>query len=295
METRSNLFAVAAIVGLLAFGLILFNLWLAEGSDPDGKIYEIRFAESVQGLGKGAAVEMLGVRVGQVKEVRLEPANPEMTLVRVAVTEDLVLRQGARASITRSLMDGTATVALRNGPSSAAQIAAPSGDVFPVILAEGSGRGRNAGPENIVGRVSVGVEKVSSSLGPEEQRLIGKQLADLAERSATWDEKAERALRAIPSKQRIAGVARSIEQVGSDAERLDRSLTENRDEVSRSIAEAADKVERTADSVDRSVSSARPALSEADRGQRRVGKALRTMRESVESVRDSVERVEQPR
>lgn len=287
---------VLLVVGLLAAGAILFILWLRQGSEPDGSIYEIHFVESVQGLDRASAVEMLGVRVGRVKEVRLDPANPGSTIVRISITDKIPVRQGARASITRSVMDGTATVALRNGSSPAPVLVARPGDAVPVILATRTQpRDRGADPENIVGRVSNGIEKISTRLGPDGQRSVERDLTDLARRSARWSRMSDHALRTFPRTQRIASAAQSIKRFGDAAQRLNDSVAERGEDVSTSIRRGAGHVERTAGSIDRALSDARPAVSSANRGQKKVGNALRALRKPVEAARNSVEKVGEPR
>jgi phospholipid/cholesterol/gamma-HCH transport system substrate-binding protein len=86
METRANyvvigLFTLAVIVG--AFGFIYwFNTIGGAGERAN---YRIVFDGSVSGLRTGASVLFNGIRVGEVTELRLDPAQPRAVVAVVSL------------------------------------------------------------------------------------------------------------------------------------------------------------------------------------------------------------------
>ena len=76
METRANWLMVTVVVGLLFVATIAFSLWLGLEGSTEGPTYEIHFEQSVAGLTKGSKVDLLGVPVGRVTQIQIEPANP---------------------------------------------------------------------------------------------------------------------------------------------------------------------------------------------------------------------------
>src|SRR5580658_887402 len=76
MEREANYAAVGAFVLVVALLGALFVYWYSDSREArDYNRYEIYFAGSVSGLDKGAAVRYLGVGVGRVVDMRIDPRD----------------------------------------------------------------------------------------------------------------------------------------------------------------------------------------------------------------------------
>ncbi len=86
MEREAHYAAVGAFVLLVALLGALFVYWYSDTREHrDYNRYEIYFSGSVSGLDKGAAVRYLGVGVGRVVAMRIDPRDSS----RVQVTADI--------------------------------------------------------------------------------------------------------------------------------------------------------------------------------------------------------------
>ena len=86
MERDANYAAVGAFVVLIALAAAVFVYWYSDTRDHrDYHRYEIYFGGSVSGLDKGAAVRYLGVGVGRVQNMRIDPRDS----ARVEVIVDI--------------------------------------------------------------------------------------------------------------------------------------------------------------------------------------------------------------
>jgi phospholipid/cholesterol/gamma-HCH transport system substrate-binding protein len=86
MEREANYAAVGAFVVAVAVLGILFVYWYSDARDHrDYTRYEIYFDGSVSGLTRGAPVRYLGVDVGRVVTMRIDPRDP----ARVQVVTDI--------------------------------------------------------------------------------------------------------------------------------------------------------------------------------------------------------------
>jgi len=116
METRANyvligLFTLAVIVG--AFGFIYwFN---TIGGAGERATYRIVFDGSVSGLRTGASVLFNGIRVGEVTELRLDPAQPRAVVAMVSLEKTVAVRADTAVSLDYQGVTGTASIALRGG------------------------------------------------------------------------------------------------------------------------------------------------------------------------------------
>jgi phospholipid/cholesterol/gamma-HCH transport system substrate-binding protein len=116
METRANyvligLFTLAVIVG--AFGFIYwFN---TIGGVGERATYRIVFDGSVSGLRTGASVLFNGIRVGEVTELRLDPAQPRAVVAMASLEKNVAVRADTAVSLEYQGVTGTASIALRGG------------------------------------------------------------------------------------------------------------------------------------------------------------------------------------
>jgi phospholipid/cholesterol/gamma-HCH transport system substrate-binding protein len=86
MEREANYAAVGAFVLLIALAAAVFVYWYSDTREHrDYNRYEIYFTGSVSGLDRGAAVRYLGVGVGRVYTMRIDPRDSG----RVEVIVDL--------------------------------------------------------------------------------------------------------------------------------------------------------------------------------------------------------------
>src|ERR1051326_1676974 len=80
MEARANYVMVG--------GICVAILWLAHAQFNQKFVnYDIYFTGSVTGLSVGAPVNLNGVAIGKVTEIRLDPVNPDQ--VRVTIEADV--------------------------------------------------------------------------------------------------------------------------------------------------------------------------------------------------------------
>ena len=121
METRANyalvgLFTLAAIVG--GFGFVYwFN---AVGGSADRAVYRLVFDGSVSGLRTGASVLFNGIRVGEVTELKLDPAAPRAVIAMVSIEKVVAVRTDTSVNLEYQGVTGTASIALRGGSQGAA-------------------------------------------------------------------------------------------------------------------------------------------------------------------------------
>jgi len=86
MEREANYAAVGAFVLVVVLAAVMFVYWYSDSREHrDYNRYEIYFTGSVSGLDQGAAVRYLGVGVGRVHEMRIDPRDSS----RVEVIVDI--------------------------------------------------------------------------------------------------------------------------------------------------------------------------------------------------------------
>jgi phospholipid/cholesterol/gamma-HCH transport system substrate-binding protein len=136
METRApyaliGLFVLAVIAAVFGFVYWLHNT----GGLAERTYYRIRFEHSVSGMLVGAAVLFNGIRVGEVTELKLDPANPNQVVSTIGVAAATPIRSDTKAGIEFQGLTGVAVVALDGGDPKAPALAA-AGSEPPLIASD---------------------------------------------------------------------------------------------------------------------------------------------------------------
>ena len=139
MEADRRYFVEGLFVIGFAVAAALFFVWLASSGHRDDVPYRIRFAESVSGLSLGDPVKFHGVDVGTVKAMALDPADPRLVQVDVALRKDAPVKTDTRASLKLKGLTGVVFIELDGGSGGAQSLlaATPEGQV-PEIPSEKS-------------------------------------------------------------------------------------------------------------------------------------------------------------
>ena len=129
METRApyaliGMFVAAAIVAVFGFVYWLHNT----GGLGERAVYRIRFENSVSGMLIGSAVLFNGMRVGEVTDLRLDPANPRQVVATIAVAPATPVRADTKAGIDFQGLTGVAIVTLSGGDAKAPALVAARGE-----------------------------------------------------------------------------------------------------------------------------------------------------------------------
>jgi phospholipid/cholesterol/gamma-HCH transport system substrate-binding protein len=139
METDRHYFFEGLFIIVLALGAAFAFVWLSGSGHRDDVLYRIRFDESVSGLSLGDPVKFRGVDVGTVKAMRLDPGDPKLVQVDVALRKDAPVKTDTRASLKLKGITGVLFIELNGGSAGARTLvnATPEGSV-PEIASEKS-------------------------------------------------------------------------------------------------------------------------------------------------------------
>lgn len=120
METKARYVLIGLFTLFITGGVFGFIYWLHNtGGLRERTVYRIRFENTVSGLLTGAAVLFNGIRVGDVTGLKLEPDNPKLVMVTLAIDPDTPVRTDSQVSLEFRGLTGTATVAISGGSAKA--------------------------------------------------------------------------------------------------------------------------------------------------------------------------------
>ena len=262
METRANHVLVGAVVLALLALLAGFILFLANLSGTTQQPYDIFFQDSVGGLARGSQVTFSGVPVGQVKEIKLDPANPAFVRVRIEVDEDVPVLQGTTASIANISFTAPPAIQLDGAVKGAPPITRIGPAGAPVIpTAPGAiGQLLSSAPQ-LLERLTSLTERLTEALSDRNQASIAGILDNteqLTRAFAARSPEISATLAEARGAVRQAGAA--IEQIGQLAGSTDRLVQQDGPQISAELRQTIASARDTTAKLNEVIGAAKPGL-----------------------------------
>ncbi len=134
METRANHVLIGAFTLAVIVAAFSFILWLAKNEiDQNFATYDILFEGSVTGLNVAGDVRYQGVRVGQVKEIRIYEKDSKLVKVRIEIDANTPINSAALASLEFFGITGVLFVQISSGDANAPPLVTQPDQEVPVI------------------------------------------------------------------------------------------------------------------------------------------------------------------
>lgn len=240
METKVNYTLVGAFVLILGAVLVAAILWLASGGALR-KQYDFYLAiedESVAGLNLNAPVKYNGVDVGKVRQIKLDPSNPERVNLLFAIERGTPIKEDTVAVLKTQGLTGIAYFELSGGADHAPLLRATAGSEYPVIRTKPS---LSARLENVLTSVLAKLDSTSNNLNSllndENRAALKSGLADIAsvahtlaarkdsinagliDAAVTFKHTGLAAAKLAPAIERVESSADAIEKMGDELAR----------------------------------------------------------------------------
>jgi len=183
MDDKLNYARVGAFVLLLGALLVAGVLWLASGLGTREKMdpYQAVIAESVAGLSIDAPVKYLGVDVGKVDRIGIDPHNSELVRLHFLVHQGTPVKRDSVAVLKTQGLTGIAYVELSGGSAASPALRAGADGLAPMIPFKPS---LSARLENVLSSVLNNVDRVSNNLNAlfdaENRAALKSTLVDVA-------------------------------------------------------------------------------------------------------------------
>ena len=163
MEDKVNYSLVGAFVLLLGAALVSGVLWLAAGVGGRQAMdrYQAVIQESVAGLNLDAPVKYLGVDVGKVTRIGIDPQNSEQVRLEFLIERGTPIKEDSVAVLKTQGLTGIAYIELSGGSADAPPLVMGADGVPPTIPFKPSLAARL---ENVLTNVLGNIDRVSDNL-----------------------------------------------------------------------------------------------------------------------------------
>ncbi len=134
MTTKNTYIRIGVFVVTLTTALIWGTLWLSAGGAPgEFDFYTTYMNESVSGLSPDAALTYRGVNVGKVREITIDPNNPNRVRLLLQVKHGVPIKKDTEATLAMQGLTGLATIDLLGGSPDSPPLTMTEGEPYPVI------------------------------------------------------------------------------------------------------------------------------------------------------------------
>ena len=163
MEDKVNYALVGVFVLGLGAALVVAVLWLAAGINTKKKYepYQSVIKESVAGLSVAAPVKYLGVDVGKVSEIAIDPQNSRQVRLKFLIEHGTPIKQDTDAVLKSQGLTGIAYVELSGGSVGSPPLLATKEVPVPTIRSKPS---LSARLEDVLTNVLANVNRTSANL-----------------------------------------------------------------------------------------------------------------------------------
>ncbi len=259
MEPKVNYTLVGLFVVFLGAAILVVMLWL--GKSGYRGAYERYYAytrESVAGLSVNAAVKYRGVEVGRVKEIILNPENPEEVRLTLDIAQGTPIKEDTVAVLDVQGLTGLAIVDLTGGSRGSQPLEARAGQEYPVIKTGSSFLVRldQASTRLITNLTSV-TEDLHSVIDTQNRAALRQILGDVAKVTRTL------AARRDPLDQGIASASQTLENLVQITNKVNErlpALMESLGSSASALQDMSKQVTRTSAAVDGVLNQAQPQI-----------------------------------
>lgn len=254
METKASYVAVGAFALLIVTGSLLFVLWAAKSSKGDLRTYEILFRQSVSGLSIGSGVQLEGVRIGQVSNIRVDPTDPGQVVVHVLVSADAPIRRNSQATLEPQGVTGMSVIAVTGGTADSPRLE-PGGDGIARIPSRPSRLQEimNSVPSILASMDSI-AKRVEGLISGENAEVFGRFMGSLTDITETLARNRDSLGQAVAG---FGNAGQSFSVAGKQTEKL---LASVQTLVDKDMRDAIRSVDKAASSLNSTVGAIEPGM-----------------------------------
>jgi phospholipid/cholesterol/gamma-HCH transport system substrate-binding protein len=247
METRANYVLIGAFTLAVVLGVFGFVYWFQNiGGSGERAFYRVQFEGSVSGLRTGATVLFNGIKVGEVTELKLDPAKPKQVIAGISVDKNVAVRADTEISLEFQGLTGISALSLKGGdPAKPPLVGGKTAkDEQPVMVAPpGATQDVTAAARDALRKVQELIE--------DNQKAIKATLANIEKFTDTLARNSDHVDSTLSS------IDKFTSALGRNSERVDKivaglqNLAGGEDGKSGDVAEAARSIKTLADNLDK--------------------------------------------
>lgn len=297
METRANHVLIGLFTLIVMILLVGFSLWAAKfASDSSWHEYDVVFSEAVTGLGKGGTVQYNGITVGEVRNLSIDPNDPNRVVVRIRIDSQTPIKVDTEAKLAFVGLTGITQIQLRSFKAkSLALVPMPGNDVPRIYATESALSKLFNSTGDITSTASNVMLRLNKALSDENLQSLSKTLDNLEKiSSSVAAERAEIGAIIRDARSAVAKLDSTLNSVDSIANKLDQGVVDQLPALVTKLDSVLTQYERLANNGNRILESNEDALNNfSQQGLAQVGPAIAELRTLLKQLRRVTAEIEQ--
>jgi phospholipid/cholesterol/gamma-HCH transport system substrate-binding protein len=297
METRANHVLIGLFTLITAALLIGFALWAAKfASESNWNEYDVVFSEAVTGLGIGGTVQFNGITVGEVRNLKIDPTDPNKVLVRVRIKADTPIKVDTEARLAFVGLTGITQIQLKSLNAGSAALLPTENNPAPRIIAKESAFSKLFSSTDDITTTATNVMlRLNQAFSDENIDSLGKTLANLEKISGTVaDERQDIGLIIRDTRAAIAKLDSTLSSTDSIARKLDEGLADQLPELIIKLDRTLVQYEALAKNANRVIDANGDAIDNfSQQGLAQVGPAIAELRTLLAQLRRVAAQIEE--
>jgi phospholipid/cholesterol/gamma-HCH transport system substrate-binding protein len=182
MERNANYALVGLIFTILLIAMIVFLFWLTNFAlSQRYDKYDVVFHGPISGLSRGGDVQFNGIKVGEVSDITLDAADPNLVHAIVRVRSDTPVRQDSTATLDPQGITGVNYVQITAGTTTKPLLKSvtPSGQTPTIETKPGAISSLLSGGGTVMQRALDTLDRVNRVLSDQNIRKFSAIMSDV--------------------------------------------------------------------------------------------------------------------
>ncbi|MBB4657765.1 MlaD family protein [Parvularcula dongshanensis] len=243
METKAHYVLIGSFMLGSIILAVLFTLWLGS-VEREFDEYDVIYNERISGLQVGAAVQINGIPVGAVSDLRLAPNDPSRVIARIRVEEGTPIKTNTVGELELAGVTGLAIIQLVGGTAEAPLVKDVTRRRVPEIKGEPGGV---AAAINSAGDIFANVGRVLSEDNAATLTRILDDVEAVTDVLADNESQIQQMVQDLSIT--VAIVRRNAEALDGAGEDVSLLLSDTRDLLNGETRQAISEIRGTANSV----------------------------------------------
>lgn len=164
MEPRARYLLVGTFVIVLVTLLVMAIIWFTTSQHTEHNPFLVYMNEPASGLAEQGPVKFMGVDVGFIDKIKIDPKNRQRVRLLLQIDEGTPIDQSTTATMMAQGITGLTYIGLKANAKAAPPLKIPPGEIYPVI----------PWTPSLLVQLSSTVREISTSI-----KIVGKRLDEL--------------------------------------------------------------------------------------------------------------------
>ncbi len=287
MEPRAHHVMIGLFTVIVVAAGLVFALWLGKyGKHTAMSNYVIVFNEPVRGLAAGSAVQFNGIKVGEVVDLSLDPADIRHVRALINIQSAIPVKVDTRARLVITGITGISVISLSSGPTDSPPLMKKEGQRYPELVAVPSPISQfMQNGDTLLASMTELLHNANQMLSGQNAARVSRTLDNLESVTALFAEKR------TDLGELVTSMATASQTLNETLHTVNSLVSNEGQATLRNARHALESVDKAATGVARLVTDNQGAVSSGMQGLNELGPTLQELRMTLATLRSTLRKL----